>query len=417
MFGKKEGEEINEGAGLSHTDQQCAEGGYGSSELGSERRPIVRGARMFLIVVLVVVVAIPVILSLKAWSVRKNTKDSDELVQRTTVEQVIPSYTPRVIREEPEEEPQQEPQRELRQDFQEEPSVTSDLPTKLVENIPLPWSNQGAVSPQSDGVSDSLIRERMLNSSLTPDTAISEDSSEKIESASSGSGNRSALFRQLQPMQLSGSRAGRLHNRDLLITQGTQLDCVLGTKIITTQPGMATCYLTRDVYSTSGRVVLLDRGSKIIGFYESGVLKGQDRVFVRWSRVETPSGVVIDLDSPGAGPLGEAGIGGSVDRHLWERVGSALMVTLIDVLGHNLNNRFEKWLKDKLEDKNKTPEKKGGSEEVQSPDIQSAASVLTGEIGKWGDIPPTLYKNQGERISIFVARDLDFSNVYTLAAD
>jgi type IV secretion system protein VirB10 len=39
-----------------------------------------------------------------------------------------------------------------------------------------------------------------------------------------------------------------------------------------------------------------------------------------------------------------------------------------------------------------------------------AAKALENSI----NIPPTLYKNQGERVAIFVARDLDFRGVYGL---
>lgn len=41
-----------------------------------------------------------------------------------------------------------------------------------------------------------------------------------------------------------------------------------------------------------------------------------------------------------------------------------------------------------------------------------AAEVLRNTL----NIPPTLYKNQGEQVGIYVARDLDFSGVYDVAA-
>lgn len=106
--------------------------------------------------------------------------------------------------------------------------------------------------------SEELARKRMLSSSLN--SGGSEGSTETKTS----NDNSSAL--NLQPIRLGQSHATQLRNRDLLITQGTQIDCTLETKIITSQPGMTTCHLTRDIYSTSGRVVLLDRGSKVVGF-------------------------------------------------------------------------------------------------------------------------------------------------------
>ena len=38
--------------------------------------------------------------------------------------------------------------------------------------------------------------------------------------------------------------------------------------------------------------------------------------------------------------------------------------------------------------------------------------IIKEAMAQSGNIPPTLIKNQGERVSIFVARDLNFSQVY-----
>ena len=40
--------------------------------------------------------------------------------------------------------------------------------------------------------------------------------------------------------------------------------------------------------------------------------------------------------------------------------------------------------------------------------------IIQEAMRQYGNIHPTLTKNQGERVGIFVARDVDFSKVYQL---
>lgn len=208
------------------------------------------------------------------------------------------------------------------------------------------------------------------------------------------------LGRALTPIRLSAQAAGKLGNRDYLLTQGAMLDCVLETKIVSSVAGMTSCHLTRDIYSSNGRVVVLDRGSKVVGFYQGDLKQGQPRIFVQWSRVETPKGVVINLDSPGTGPLGEGGMGGYINKHFGQRFGGAILLSLVDDLGDYFANRGKGDTGQDIQFTN-TGE---SSKEMARVTLESSINI-----------PPTLYKNQGERIAIFVARDLNFQGVYSLA--
>lgn len=244
-----------------------------------------------------------------------------------------------------------------------------------------------------------VIRNRRLNSPLGNKT-----SNKKSSQDSSGGSNidsNSELQSKLQPLKLSPAAAGKISNRNFLLTQGAMIDCQLETRLITTQPGMTSCYVTRNIYSTNGQVILIDRGSKIVGNYQGGINSGQARIFVLWSRIETPSGVIINLDSPGTDSLGEGGVGGIIETHFWERFGGAVMISLIGDFGQFVSKKAQ------------NNRSKGTNIEFNNTKQgleQAAVEALKNSI----NIPPALYKNQGEHISIFVARDLDFSSVYDL---
>lgn len=189
------------------------------------------------------------------------------------------------------------------------------------------------------------------------------------------------------------SRAAMLGNRDYLITAGTVLPCVLQTALNSTQPGYTTCLIPRDIFSDNGNVVLMEKGTKVLGEYRGGISQGQNRLFILWTRAVTPRGVAIDLASPASDGLGRGGVAGTVDTHFWDRFGGALLLSLIDdgmqVAGQALANR--------------------GSNTTQVPS-DAAGVALQSSIG----IKPVLKKNQGEEVGIFVAQDFNFTDVYDL---
>lgn len=212
------------------------------------------------------------------------------------------------------------------------------------------------------------------------------------------------LGAKLSPTKVDGTRASLIADRNMFITKGTFLDCALETAISSDVPGMTSCRITRDVYSTSGKVLLLERGSRIVGQYQSGLQRGQARIFVLWTRVETPNGVVVTLDSPGTDALGRSGHSGYIDSHFWERFGGAIMLSLIDDVGT--------WVA------NEAAPNDGGNNQIQFGSTAEAAQNSAGiALENSINIPPTLVKHQGDHINVFVARDLDFRGVYDLKAD
>jgi type IV secretion system protein VirB10 len=214
---------------------------------------------------------------------------------------------------------------------------------------------------------------------------------------------RHELQSKLQPTRVEGVRAGHLGNRDFVIAMGTPIPCVLETAMASDQPGYVSCVVTRDILSDNGRVVLLDRGTQVVGEYRGGLKRGQKRMFVLWTRAKTPTGVIVALASPGTDALGRAGFDGAIDTHFWERFGSAILLSVVDDGMRLLTTELQRG-----DGNNQT------NVFVPSGTLQGGKDAAAIAVQESINIPPTLNKNQGESVNIFVARDLDFSSVYGL---
>ena len=210
--------------------------------------------------------------------------------------------------------------------------------------------------------------------------------------------------------QLHGSATPRvaasmLGNRSLTLPKGTAFTCALTTKVISATSGMVGCQVQRNVFSDDGRVLLIERGSHMDGEYRIGSVRpGTVRIPVLWTRIRTPNGVTVDIDSPGTGRMGESGIDGYVDNRWFERIGAAMLLSLIGdsvkLVIQNESNR-------------------GGdsttANTVVLPSTTANASKLAEKVlDSTINIPPLIYQNQGGIVGIYVARDVDFSSVYEL---
>lgn len=211
------------------------------------------------------------------------------------------------------------------------------------------------------------------------------------------------LESKVEPVVLSIAKAGRLKNRDLILTQGNYIPCIMPNRLDTSLSGFISCVVTEDVYGSTGKVKLIDKFTKVTGRQEGGVVKGANRIFASWDRLETPEGVFINLGSPAVDSLGAPGIGGTLETHWWERFGNAI---LLSVFQDAISTGFDNLNKNK---------ESGNSVSISTSSTSGSMQDMASEALKNSiDIPNTLYSPHAGVISIYVARDLDFSGVYDL---
>lgn len=282
-------------------------------------------------------------------------------------------------------------------------------PLPVVPNPqPQPESTQAAFRPEQmpppPGPTGPSLLERRMGSSQS-------------DSSSSSGMMTPAQYAQFMQAQAAGEQgtavkqdlakvasAQPLNNPDTLLLRGTYIRCVMETRIVTDISGFTSCVVTEPVYSVNGRRLLLPKGSKVSGTYGSDNVSGP-RVAVIWDRITTPTGLDINMASPGVDNLGGAGHPGHYDAHWGSRISSALLISLIsDAFKYaGAKNGPETTTISNTGNELTTP--------YESNTARTMERLAQQALEKGASRAPTITINQGTVVNVYVAKDVDFSSV------
>ena len=213
-------------------------------------------------------------------------------------------------------------------------------------------------------------------------------------SSIAGAAGHNSMGNAMQ-VNTEATTAVQIKNLHSLIAQGTMIDGILETAIQSDLPGMVRAVVSEDVYSFDNAQLLIPKGARLIGQYQSGTVRGQSRVFIIWNRILRNDGVSVNISSYGTDDLGRSGLGGTVDTHFLERFSGSMMLSLLDAgLTAGVSS---------LDNTNTaTVALKTGNDFSRAAEIALENSI---------DIPPTIHIDQGSRIKVFVGHDIDFSAI------
>jgi len=193
-----------------------------------------------------------------------------------------------------------------------------------------------------------------------------------------------------------------LTHPDTLMQRGTYIRCVLETRIISDIPGFSSCLVTEPVYSFNGHTLLLPKGSKLLGSYSGGPTG--DREAVIWDRIITPTGIDVNMSSPGIDNLGGSGVPGYYDAHWGKRIGSALLISLLsDAFKYEAAEHGPRSTTISNGVVTQTP--------FESNTAQTIQNLADQAVREAANRPPTVTINQGTVIYVYVTKDVDFSGV------
>lgn len=184
-----------------------------------------------------------------------------------------------------------------------------------------------------------------------------------------------------------------------ILQAGTVFPAILQTTLDSDNPGVVMARVRSDVYdSITGQYLLLPKGSKLLGNYNSKVAPGQSTLQIVFQRFIRPDGSSMMLSkSLGVNDTGGTGISDTVDNHWMRLIGAAALMTVFNIPATVQQNQALK--------------QNSSSGQLYGASAFGSASDSVNDIGQQFasqsiKIQPTIIIHAGKQFSAFVTKDI-----------
>lgn len=286
-------------------------------------------------------------------------------------------------------------QEQLEERAREIQRLQTDLELARLETTP-------AVTPSGPTAEELRLQELERRRQAEQDELQARIASPIIAFAGSGGGNDASASEQRRldgstDFVRNGAAAAEVTQAQLIVNpsntvvQGTMIQAVLETAIDSSLAGQVRAIVSEDVHAYDGSRVLIARGSRLIGRYQSGVDIAQQRITIAWDRIILPDNQTVGISAFGGDELGRSGTTGFVDSRFGARFGSAALISLIGALPTvAAESSDNETTSDVLEN--------------IGEDLQDSTRSVMGE---YLSIAPVICVDQGSRVTVMVDRDLE----------
>ncbi len=226
-----------------------------------------------------------------------------------------------------------------------------------------------------------MLKEAQIHSDMVAMRSSMDMGGETGGAAPAGPGGGGAAATGDEAFRRAGAKSTEVRQAEVIanpaytVMQGTLIEASLETAVSTDVSGNVAAVVSHDVWSFDMSRVLIPRGSRLFGRYDSEVDAGQRRVLIAWDRI------------------GRSGLPGKVRNHFLQRFGTAALISVIGAVPAIAAARYE-------------------GDEVASDTAESVGNDL-GEavndvMADYLRIPPTISVNQGAVVMVRVDADIEF---------